>query len=167
MQYLFRTYLVLHSNVSNSSNNVFSPPNRSFAFLVESFSHHPNRGVYVPPLLHCGDYNNRILLMNRFYPFQKQAPWNEGNDMYMKELDAMMGLDPHNRYFPEGNCFVCHHDIAQHLYGNITLYQCLNEPHSLDAVWFSCYHDKKRTWTQRRPQQKCHRKYKKKLAKTP
>ena len=121
----------------------FRPLIDNLPSLVESFSRHPNRGVYVPPLLHCGDYNNRILLMNRFFPFQKQAPWNEGNDMYMKELDAMMGLDPHNRYFPEGNCFVCHHDIAQHLYGNITLYQCLNEPHSLDAVWFSCYHDKK------------------------
>ena len=118
----------------------FRPLINHLSFLLESFVRHPERGVYVPPLLHCGDNDNRILLMNRYFPLDKQRPWNAGNTLYMKELDAFMDLVQNNRYFPEGNCFVCNNDIAQYLYGNMTLYQCLNVPHSLDAVWFSCYH---------------------------
>ena len=141
----FDKILFLHSKSCPIRRTMyFRPLIEQIPFLLESFAQHPERGIYVPPLLHCGDYNNRILLMNRYFPFQKQGPWNEGNDLYMKELDTMMHLDPHNRYFPEGNCFVCNHDIAKQLYGNMTLYQCLNEPHSLDPVWFYCYHDKKK-----------------------
>lgn len=118
----------------------FRPLIEHLSFLLESFVRHPERGVYVPPLLHCGDNNNRILLMNKYFPLNRQHPWNAGNARYMKELDAFMDFTQNNRYFPEGNCFVCNNDIAQHLYGNMTLYQCLNMPHSLDAVWFSCHH---------------------------
>ena len=140
----FKHILFLHSKTCNIRRAMyFQPLIQNLATIVESFKQNPEIGIYVPPLIHCGDDNNRIMLMNKYFPIRKQCSWNQGNDMYMTELDRFMELDTENRYFPEGNCFVCRHDIAWHLFGNLTLYECLNESDTLDVVWFYCCHLRK------------------------
>ena len=97
-------------------------------------------GIFVPPLIYMGDYANIIYKDHFIEPQNITCKWNLGNSLYLNDMDHYYEFNKNNYIFPEGNCFICKHEVATCLYGNSELYNLLNTEKSFDAVWVKSYY---------------------------
>lgn len=84
---------------------------------------HKNYGAFTLPLLHNTNLENSI------------------NSLYIDELSSLLNFQSNTTFFPEGNVYILHQNIAKHLF-QTDFYFCLNSRTSFDYNWFKIYHKK-------------------------
>lgn len=136
--------LFLHSkNHDAMRKNYFSPFINNLEFIKKHCAS-KKFGVYVPPLIHLGDYYHILFNEDVVTPKGKLARWNFGNELYQTDLDKFFELNKENYLFIEGNCFMCCKEIVQQMYDNPLLYYALNTNASPDLVWIKSHYKDRR-----------------------
>jgi hypothetical protein len=141
IEHLYTHILFLHSKTDEHTRKLYwTPLLTNLSFIKESAAEHPENGIYVPPLIYMGDYNHCLYTHHMADPQKIHPQWNPGNVWYMNDIDGYMGFNKHNKFFPEGNCFVANKHIAESLYSNIQLYNILNTHDTFDAIWVKVWY---------------------------
>ena len=133
--------LFLHSKTDDYVRQLYCEPLiNNLDSIVQSFDTNDEIGIYLPPLVYMGDYATVVYKDHFLDPKNITSKWNFGNSLYVNDLDKYMNLDKSTYLFPEGNCFICNHKIAETLYGDILLYNLLNTKLTFDAVWVKSFY---------------------------
>ena len=132
--------LFLHSKTDNALRKLYWEP--LILNLKEIYADIKKNklGIFVPPLIYMGDYANIIYKDHFIEPQNITCKWNLGNSLYLNDMDHYYEFNKNNYIFPEGNCFICKHEVATCLYGSSELYNLLNTEKSFDAVWVKSYY---------------------------
>lgn len=137
----YKFILFLHSKTDDYMRDLyFLPILQNMDTILESIKKNTNIGIYVPPLIYIGDYATTVFKDNFVDPANITCKWNQGNSLYMNDIDRYFEYNTSNYIFPEGNCFICNSKIAESLYGNKIFYNLLNSKYSFDAIWVKSFY---------------------------
>lgn len=132
----YHSILFLHSKTDPYVRKLYwEPILNNLHSIVKNIKREEHIGIYVPPLIYMGDYATIVYKDNFVNPDNVTCKWNLGNSLYLNDIDRYLKLNQKNFLFPEGNCFISNKCIAEKLYGNILLYNLLNDNKSVDIVW--------------------------------
>lgn len=76
--------------------------------------------------------------MSNSPPIKDNINWAK-NECYLQDIAHYMNL-PNNLFFPEGNFYILHKDIANEIYTDKNLYNILNAPDSFDYNWVNIFY---------------------------
>ena len=107
---------------------------QNYDLMIYYLNENPNLGGIFPDLVIRAPYIN-----NSLPPYLCKEPNYTVNRHYMKELNEYLGFSV-NYFYTEGNFFVIHKDIALKLYGDLKIYNLLNEEYSCDINWVKFYY---------------------------
>ena len=146
--------LFLHSKTSDKTRELYFDSLLQYIPYDSDVLHQESIGGFFPPTIHTGRdssiiYNHRYLQdgtlkKNLYYPFKI-------NSRYINEFVKYFNLPKNDiTLFPSGNCYCLHRDIAERLFSDVAIYNCLNHKtykakkdavQCFDYNWVKLYYD--------------------------
>ena len=119
--------------------------NSKFILMLHSKTNTERREMYFKPFFDnlknlVGKLNSDIGLCVPNIIWGKNVKQWGRNTRYVNELLSYLDIASNNNLFPEGNCYVMSGFLAKKLFGDITLYNCLNTETSFDLNWVKWYY---------------------------
>lgn len=123
--------LFTHSKTNDNRRNAY------LSFIVENYdeiitqlnSQNDNLGGIFPNMIYVGE--------RRYYMKCKDTrgiEWH-GNYNYVNELKSFLNIQTTNHFFIEGNIYILKKDVVHKLFGNIQLFNLLNDNKTVDLNW--------------------------------
>jgi hypothetical protein len=123
--------LFTHSKTDDKRRNAY------LSFIIENYneiitqlnSQNNNLGGIFPNMIHVGE--------RRYYMRCKETrgiEWH-GNYNYVNELKSFLNIETTNYFFIEGNTYILKKDVSHRLFGNIQLFNLLNDDKIVDLNW--------------------------------
>jgi hypothetical protein len=82
--------------------------------------------------------------MSNSPPIKDDITWGR-NECYLQDIVHYMNL-PNNLFFPEGNFYILHKDVADEIYTDKNLYNILNTQESFDYNWVNVFYELNTTY---------------------
>jgi hypothetical protein len=90
-------------------------------------------------LVYCGSLRMDWYDMSKTTKYEPQLSWGR-NECYLLDMIKYFDL-PNNLFFPEGNFYILHKDVADTIYTDKNLYNILNTPTSFDYNWVNIFYN--------------------------
>lgn len=140
INYSYDFILMIHSKSDKNKRETYLRP---FVKDIEKIISLLNRdtGIYCPELIWKGNieifYQDREL--KKIEDLKHSKTWGRNKD-YMEDIIKYFNIPYYNYLFPEGNFYIISKSLADVIYSDKKIYNCLNDSNSFDYSWVKNYY---------------------------